>query len=543
MNNHEQSHSQFSQFLPEMVDEQVDKLTRSHRQQKAAMAPDEQLVSDLHTLYLSKEAQAGTRERVWERLAERIASNDATTAPLSAEHERSARIQKRSFERHHTMKEEILNPRQRYMQRLSLVAAVVFTALIVGSMAWIFTLARHHNNGLSEGSSGIAKQSQTFAQQDQPSYSGVYVNTGTNLMRVDLQTGKVIWRYDLPNTSVRSSKSTNAVGINKYTYVGDTVYALITTSGNPYNKTSLIALNAETGKERWSQPLSGKYVSNTDIAVADNMIYIIAQLGQGNNPTDAVFSFATKDGKQGVMYYVPAYIYAITVLKGTLYVATGDGLYAFDLTSHQQRWHTTLQTETAQQTLVVTRPHIVNGTLYAAVVSDNEAGPTVSRLGAFSLDSGKQFWQSGVIQGQIFDLTIDNGIIYTGSIVGVAGGAFQGTLGAFNAQNGKVIWSRSTDGGVQWALSVSNGVVYASAYADYNLSENVLAVSASNGKSIWQHQVAAGLMTTPYEQNGIVYVGSGSNNGKLYALKAGNGDQVWTLDLGAEPRDITVVSN
>src|SRR5579884_2393388 len=382
MSNHEQSREQFPQFLPEIVDEQVDKLTRSPRQQNAAMTPDEQLVNDLHTLYL-KESHAGTRERVWARLNERIASNDATTAPLSAEHERSAFDQMRSFERHHTMKEEILNPRQRYMHRLSLVAAVVFTALIVGSMAWIFTLARHHNNGSSEGSSGSAQQSQTFTQQSQPSYAGVYVNAGTSLMRVDLQTGKVIWRYDLPNTSVPGSKSTNAVGINKYVYVGDTVYALMTTAGNPQSKTSLIALNAETGKERWSQPLSGKDLSIIDMIVADNMIYVSAQVGQGNNPADSVYSFSTRDGKQGNdTYNLPAYIYYITVLKGTLYVATQEGLYAFDLSSHQQRWHTTLKTETAQQSLVVTRPRIINGILYAAVVSDNEAGPTVSRVAA-----------------------------------------------------------------------------------------------------------------------------------------------------------------
>src|SRR5581483_2732747 len=126
--------------------------------------------------------------------------------------------------------------------------------------------------------------------------------------------------------------------------------------------------------------------SISDMAVADNVIYLTAQ-SPGNNPTHYVYSFATRDGKSSTKVDVfPSYIYYITVLKGTLYVATQDGLYALDLSSHQQRWHTALQTETAQQSLIVTRPHIVNGTLYAALVSDNEAGPTVSRLAAFSLD-------------------------------------------------------------------------------------------------------------------------------------------------------------
>jgi len=276
------------------------------------------------------------------------------------------------------------------------------------------------------------------------------------------------------------------------------------------------------------------------MVVADDMIYVNAQSEQSSDKNNVVYSFAAKDGKQGATYSVPAYIYSITALKGTLYVATQDGLYAFDLTSHQQRWHTALKTETAQQSLVVTRPHIVNGVLYAAVVSDNEAGATVSRVAAFSPDSGKQLWQSDLMEGQVFDLTISNGVIYLGSTIPQTG-PFKGALYAYDAQKGKQLWSQSTDGAVQWAPSVSNGVVYASAYVEMKQPENVLAVGAGDGKRLWQHQVVAGLMTTPYEQNGIVYVASGFNNDKLYALKATSGVQVWTLDLGGELQGITVV--
>jgi outer membrane protein assembly factor BamB len=227
-------------------------------------------------------------------------------------------------------------------------------------------------------------------------------------------------------------------------------------------------------------------------------------------------------------------------MKGTLYVATENGLYAFDLARHQQRWSTALKTETAQQTLVVTRPYIVNGVLYAAVVSDNEAGATGSRVAAFSADSGKQLWQSDLMNGQVFDITLFNGVIYFGSTIPKTG-PFQGALYAYDAQKGKQLWSQPTDGAVEWAPSVSNGVVYASAYVGIKQPENVLAVSAGDGKQLWQHQIIAGLMTTPYEQNGIVYVAGGFNNGKLYALKAGNGAQVWTLDPGAGPQGIVVI--
>src|SRR5690242_8333670 len=139
------------QFLPEIVDERVEQFLQLHRHQQASMAPDEQLVRDLSTLY---EANAGIRERVWQRLVERIASNDATTAPLSAENKKSAQKRISSFERHRTMKHENITPQRIYIQRLNLVAAALLTALVVGSMVWIFTLARNHNNGFGTASPG-----------------------------------------------------------------------------------------------------------------------------------------------------------------------------------------------------------------------------------------------------------------------------------------------------------------------------------------------------------------------------------------------------
>lgn len=541
MNDHEQSRKH---FLPEIVDEQIDKLMRSQHQQKASMAPDEQLTGDLHALY---QAHAGTRERVWQRVQERIASNDATS-PLSAEDKQLARKQLYSFERHHAMEHEISTarptPQRAPIQRLGLVAAVVFTALLVGSMAWIFTLAHRHSDGSDVASPGAAKQPQTASQQ--PSYSGIYVNASKSLLRVDIQTGKVIWHYDLPSILDSQIKSIDAAYITKYAYVGDTVYVLIGSLSSQYQG-SIVALNAATGQKRWSQqPQTGKIHFGADMVVADSMIYITIQTVPGKDPAYAVASFATADGKPGVTFPVSSFPvsgnpYAITVLKNTLYVTTRDGLHAFDLSNHQQRWHTVLKPETAQEVLILTRPYILNGILYEAV----ETGTTVSRLAAFSADSGKQLWQSAQIQGQVSDLTISNGIMYFGSTIYQAG-SVKGVLYAYDIQKGNPLWSVPTDSGVQWAPSVSNSVVYASAFVGMNQPENILALSASDGKQLWQHQITAGQMTTPYEQDGKVYVASGFvgaklNGGTLYALNAKSGSQVWTLDLGNGPQDISVV--
>jgi outer membrane protein assembly factor BamB len=542
MNEHEQNQAHFP---PLIVDEQIDELLRSRRQRKGSPAADEQPVSDLQVLY--EAASAGTRERVWQRLVDRIASNDA----ISASHKQGVRERNVSNERHRDMRNETLSPfvrKQRSARRSGMwgiVAAVILTALLVGSMAWIITLERYHNTGSDMGSPNGAKQQQPASVP--VSYSGIYVQTTNNVQRVDAKTGKMIWHYEIPFIPASYDRKISLVSIKQFIVAGDTVYTLIAGPGDK-NPSELVALKADTGKERWVQPLTEKpFVAPMYMALDDGVIYVETQIvqshGSNNVMNYTIYSFSAKDGKRGSTYLVPenGYPFVMTVQKSVLYLPIEKGLYAIDVRSKKQLWQWKGTPPEGQgQSLVIRKPYILNGVLYTAIVDANEAGAGQSRVAAFNAENGKLLWQSDAFAGEAAAPTVVNGVMYVGSTIPKTG-PFEGALYAFDATNGRQIWKVTTSGGVQWSPFVSNGVVYASVYAGMELKESVLAVDLKTGRQRWQHQIEKGLMTTPYEQDGVVYEATGFDKGTLYALNASDGSQKWTLDVGDSPNDLTVV--
>lgn len=540
MNEHEQNQAHFP---PLIVDEQIDELLRSRRQRKGSPAADEQPVSDLQVLY--EAASAGTRERVWQRLVDRIASNDA----ISASHKQGVRERNVSNERHRDMRNETLSPfvrKQRSARRSGMwgiVAAVILTALLVGSMAWIMTLERYHNTGSDMGSPNGAKQQQPASVP--VSYSGIYVQGINNVQRVDAKTGKMIWRYEMPFVSASDNSKISLVSIKQFIVAGDTVYTLIAGPGDK-NPSELVALKADTGKERWVQPLTEKpFVAPMYMALDDGMIYVEAQTAQSSESRNVdynIYSFSAMDGRQGMTYAVPqnGYPFTLVVHKGILYIPTDKGWYALDAGSKKQLWDFTILVEGNNQPSIIRRMYILDGVLYAALIHTNETRPEESRVAAFNAENGKLLWQSDTFAGEAAAPTVVNGVMYVGSTIPKTG-PFEGALYAFDATNGRQIWKVTTSGGVQWSPFVSNGVVYASVYAGMELKESVLAVDIKTGRQRWQHQIEKGLMTTPYEQDGVVYEAAGFEKGTLYALNASNGSQKWTLDVGDSPNDLTVV--
>src|SRR5438552_1164743 len=110
----------------------------------------------------------------------------------------------------------------------------------------------------------------------------------------------------------------------------------------------------------------------------------------------------------------------------------------------------------------------------------------------------------------------------------------EGGLYAYNAQNGKQFWRQKIED-TMGVPAVDNGVVYVSTNIVGTQTYKVMALGAGDGKQRWQHQIVSGDMPTPYEVNGIVYVVGAFLDRKVYALNAGDGSLVWTLNLGLAP--------
>lgn len=124
-------------FIPEFVDEQVELLGRSNKVQHAsadhqAATPETRLVRDLSRLY---QDSAQMRDRVWQRLEQRM-QQQALTRP-------SIESKPMAYERKSPMIQRDAARRSAVGYYSTLIASIVITAVLVGSMALIFSVMRH----------------------------------------------------------------------------------------------------------------------------------------------------------------------------------------------------------------------------------------------------------------------------------------------------------------------------------------------------------------------------------------------------------------
>lgn len=122
-------------FPPMLIDQQLD--------HPAASLPrgDARLIQDLQALY--NQERRATIDRVWSRLvSQRAARSDQVVA-------RTFHAQGRSLEENLRMEpmNRTLPARRRLPRLLSLVAAVLVSVVLVGSMALVFTSLRNNNTG------------------------------------------------------------------------------------------------------------------------------------------------------------------------------------------------------------------------------------------------------------------------------------------------------------------------------------------------------------------------------------------------------------
>lgn len=124
-------------FTPEFVDEQVEQLARSSEIHRASadhqvLTSETRLVQDLSSLY---QECAGSRDRVWQRLEQRMQHQALTRRPIMGKSTLD--------ERKPQMIQRDLSRRSAVGYYLTLIAAVLIIAALVGSMALILSTMRN----------------------------------------------------------------------------------------------------------------------------------------------------------------------------------------------------------------------------------------------------------------------------------------------------------------------------------------------------------------------------------------------------------------
>lgn len=550
--NHDEEH-----FAPERVDEQVDGLLRAPL--SADTPIDVQIVQGLHALYTE---DADILENVWERLGldEHGSFADALQRAENPQQRMVGQASMLPYERNRRMRVDHHERTSRGSsgRGLAILVAVLIAAILVGSALLVFNNVTRSSQGPAAPGTTNQPQGQQM-QQEVKTPSGVYLGSGDGLVLLDNQTGKQIWKYSYPTASFPGLLMTTQVIL-----IGDTAYVGMQ-SQTTHVKPAVLAIDAQTGKLRWSHEFTNENVRA--LTEADGILYAAASL----NPPDSnqtisqnmqksgksqqlpapsmssstIYAFNATDGNTNKKYPITGEPETLSIANGVLYVGTTNALTAINTGDGKQLWSNSINAQSGS----ITTPQVVNGVVYTALNNVSElAGQTTCLIAAFKVSTGEKLWQTDPIHSQVFDIAVASNKVFVGTMGDAprakdGSSVFNGALTAYDAQNGKQLWNRGVDGSVQWQPAVDNGVVYVSAYPSMSQSEEVAAINISDGSIKWHVNVAAGIMTRPVVANGIVYVATGNEkDGATTALKATDGSQLWKVSSSQSP-DTLAVSN
>jgi outer membrane protein assembly factor BamB len=281
--------------------------------------------------------------------------------------------------------------------------------------------------------------------------------------------------------------------------VGTIFVAGATPALNPYTTGGFYAIDAATGKIKWS------YLENNffyaEPTAAGGLVYELDEGGNmlAFNQNTGAITWSTPIGHQ----YNDAS--NATVVNGTLYVGGSDSsLYALNASTGAIEWKINTVVNPGS-------PTVAGGVVYFA--SD--------KLYAVNASTGAQLWSSypSPYTDDEFPGRPDvvNGIVYIGAI----GNYFY----ALDATTGKLLWNFAS-GQVSASSTVANGIVYV-----LNEIGTLYALDATTGTQKWSYPTGFSPLGSPIVGGGMAYFNS--PDGYLFALDANTGVLKWTYTLGA----------
>ncbi len=219
------------------------------------------------------------------------------------------------------------------------------------------------------------------------------------------------------------------------------------------------------------------------------------------------------------------------------YLGGYDGaLYAFDVTTGDRLWKTT--SATLGGTLAVgSSPAFHDGTLYFVVEYGN---PSSGALWAIDPVDGSTEFHDDRVWGQSHPSpTIDRetGQIVVGSNDGVVYGwdypdrsfDWEYQAGPEGGPTGepKAGGSFRTGAEIKGTVAAHDGRGYVGSWDDY-----LHCIDLSDGSGVWRFDTGRSNMSNPAvdPEAGVVY--TGSDSGRVYALDAGSGEELWSTDVG-----------
>jgi outer membrane protein assembly factor BamB len=282
------------------------------------------------------------------------------------------------------------------------------------------------------------------------------------------------------------------------------------------NGNVILALNATTGKQIWKRTTTTEL--NGQVMVAGGSVVIAG--GNGPYALSAAHGnqlWSIKQEDQSQMQVTGGVAYVAFAAKSNV---TG-GVTALDPASGNILWTYPFgpvadiagHPAVAGGVVYVTS---TNGELFALSAANGTVRRKVTGFGAFGPGT----------------IAVLNRVVYAGV------DDKKGTVAAVDTATGKTVWRRSlapatfppyvaTTGGIIFAGLVNGGA------ADVQ-SGKLYALNAKTGQQLWAQPVSGGVNEGPVAGDGVVYTGGGDlDHGILQAWQPATGKQLWSYKTGA----------
>jgi outer membrane protein assembly factor BamB len=427
--------------------------------------------------------------------------------------------------------------------RFTMIAAVVFLMLLVGSAVAVFQLAREGRTGAGRQQTTTCTVTSSAAPAaDQPD---VYALVDNTLYRFDPASHKTLWNFHMPPIYRGPYTGFHGQVING-------IYYQVGTNTDGYY---LYALNTANGRIRWRMRLgsvdnlavnSSEYLVMSGGPVIANGIVYVSEASTAGGYSEIIARNAATGNEIWQHQYTgtgtasgakhnrdfTTGLQLQTAANGVLYAndfmrqhgTSTLTLFAISGTDGSIKWQTT-----ANPDEMVIGEQAVDGRLYLSTVSINAA---TGQVFAYNATTGELQWTSQPFVGTPGSPIVDNGIVYIGTENG--DNASGGSVYALQASSGSQLWHYTAQAGVSTPV-VAGGIVYIAASPSYGGQHTVAALDGMTGATCWSHTTDASMsIPSPLAvSKHFMYLSMSTNT--LVALRLSDGSQVGTYTISEAP--------
>ncbi len=338
---------------------------------------------------------------------------------------------------------------------------------------------------------------------------------GSSLIRSQpaVANGLVYFGTLSPSSSIVAMYETN--GTVAWQVAKDQIFGSIAVLGDKlfvltkYPDNTLYCLNALTGAQNWSYPISSELDTKGSPVVVNSHVYFGAY---GCATADNLFSIDASTGVKAWSACTGSDITSsVAVSKGRVIVATANG----NVSSYDQNNGSIIWSVNIDERILDSSPVISDGIIY---VGSN------SSMHALCESNGSELWNFSSCSGVTTTAAVAYDTVY------FAG--FDETIYALNKWNGSVEWSVYVGNMMTNALAYSSGFLYASTYATVSSTfHSVFAVNCSARAIAWYYNTTSGTQSSPAISHGKVFVSTGLGTMTVFSPMADLGiDSIASAD-------------